>query len=52
MSEGLVCIACDEWFEVIFNNKPDNELCYCPLCGHEFTKEDFIIMGKETEEEK
>ncbi len=51
MSDGIVCVNCDEWFDVYYDNKPDNKLRYCPLCGHEFSEKDFEIMNKEPEED-
>ena len=50
MSDGLVCVSCDEWFEVIFNT--GSKFSYCPMCGYEFTEEELNKMCEEAEEEK
>ena len=32
---GCTCPDCKEWFELVYNNAPWNEVRYCPLCGHD-----------------
>jgi len=47
MDEGLVCIACREWFSVWHDNVPWVRLQFCPLCGHEFTEKELTEMKEE-----
>ena len=47
--DGVICISCGEWFEV-WTNAGSPGLCYCPLCGYEFTKENLEKMFPDEEE--
>jgi hypothetical protein len=47
---GWTCLYCDEWFQVIFNNCPWNEVRFCPLCGKEFTDKDIKVMNKDEDD--
>lgn len=49
-SDGLVCVSCGEWFEVVTNTHGPG-LNYCPCCGHEFSENDFIKMNADAEED-
>lgn len=51
MDEGCTCTDCGEWFEVVFNNNPGNELRFCPLCGYKFSEKDLDYMFKEQDDE-
>jgi predicted RNA-binding Zn-ribbon protein involved in translation (DUF1610 family) len=44
MDEGMSCISCGEWFSVIYNT--GSTFAFCPMCGYEFTDEDFEKMSE------
>ena len=47
-----ICPECKEWFEVIRSNYPEDDILFCPLCGHKSDRgKDWLFEEKDKEKQ-